>query len=167
MRRPSPRLLGTRTCRRVSTVELQTGRQLDRHALLLHLQDDLILAGAFPRGSLGDLLPFAAAATGRAFLSCPVARRPKHNTAPTSPRSKQRIRHPGTRVWRECNSTARSTADRRNESVDPLGEWNPRQHYPLASTVASGKLLETGLSPCRRCQLQLSSPGTWQRFCLN
>ena len=71
------------------------------------------------------------------------------------PRSSQQARHPGnSRAW-GCNPAARSTADGRNKSVGPLGEWT----LALALACASGSLLEIGMSRCRRCQSQVSSPG--------
>ena len=85
-------------------------------------------------------------------MSCrrPVkALRPPHHTADSKP-AIQATSVPGD----DCNSVTRSSADCRNESVGPLGEWSLGSHYALAWVFASGRLLETGLSQCRRCHLQ-------------
>lgn len=60
----------------------------------------------------------------------------------------------------DCNSTARSSADCRNESVGPLGEWSFGSHYALAWLFASGKLLETRLP---LSQMSLCSPSLTRR----
>ena len=78
---------------------------------------------------------------------------PHHCSKPQTRRRPSRHHHPSLKI--DCNSTVRNSADCRNESVGPFGEWSLGSHHALARLFASGKLLEGGLWQHHRCQLQL------------